>query len=394
MESISRTSSVSPDRRTSEDVKPVMRYRQPGETMPNIARSIIRDSLRTKPDEPIIIQAGAHTIDLASQVAIEAFKAGADPAILLETDDVFYGQFKHLTEEQLRKTSAHCLGIADYVRSYVWIGGVENPAPMRTVPKSKWAAMFEGEDAHHRKNLERKQKQVGVALGAVTRARAKTYGFNHTAWKKMVESAISVDYNEMRRRGQVLAELFRRPAQMRIKADNGTDLRFRLAGESRPTHVDDGVLSDEDLAIGNTTTSLPAGGVFIAPVEDSARGTFVSDVRIPSVGTLIEGLSWTFDGGRVTDFNAKRNLKNAQINYAEGTGAKDRFASFGIGLNKKIVPGYLNSYYARGAVSIGIGDNADFGGSNVSTYAFTGFHGHATVTVDGKPIVEQGVLVA
>lgn len=362
--------------------------------MPNIARSIIRDSLQTKPDEPIMIQAGSHTLDLAAQVAIEALKAGADPAILVENDDVFYSQFKFLTEEQLRKTSAHCLGIADYVRSYVWIGGVENPEPMRRVPPSKWAAMFEGEDAHHRKNLEKKQKQVGVALGAVTRARAKTYGYNYAAWKKMIESAISVDYNEMGRRGKVLAELFRRPAQMRIQADNGTDLRFRLAGESRPTHVDDGVLSDEDLAIGNTTTSLPAGGAFIAPVEDSARGTFVGDLKIPSVGTLIEGLSWTFDGGRVVDFNAKRNLKSAEINYAEAAGEKDRFGSFGIGLNKKIVPGYLNSYYARGAVSIGIGDNADLGGSNTSSYGFNAFHGHATVTVDGKPIVEQGVLVA
>ena len=362
--------------------------------MPNIARSIIRDSLRTQPDEPIIIQAGTHTVDLAAQVAIEAYKAGADPAILVENDDVFYSQFKYLTEEQLRKTSAHCLGIADYVRSYVWIGGVENPAAMRTVPKSKWAAMFEGEDAHHRKNLEKKQKQVGVALGAVTRARAKTYGFNYNAWKKMVESAISVDYNEMRRRGDVLSELFRRPAQIRIKADNGTDLRFRLAGESRPTHVDDGVLSDEDLAIGNTTTSLPAGGAFIAPAEDSARGTFVADVKIPSVGSLIDGISWTFDGGRVVEFSAKKNLANAQLNYADATGAKDRFGSFGIGLNKKIVPGYLNSYYARGTVSIGIGDNADLGGTNVSSYGFAAPNAHATVTIDGKPIIEQGALVA
>ncbi len=55
------------------------------------------------------------------------------------------------------------------------------------------------------------------------------------------------------------------------------------------------------------------------------------------------------------------------LNYAEGTGAKDRFASFGIGLNKKLLPGSLNSVYAEGVVSFGIGDNKDFGGDNEST---------------------------
>lgn len=365
-----------------------------GDSMPNIARSIIRESLRAQPNEPIMIQTARHTVDLATQVALEAYKAGADPAIMLESDDVFYGQFKHLTEEQLRQTSAHCLGIADYVRSYVWLGGVEDPAPMRRVAKSKWAALFEGEEAHHRKNLEKKQKQVGVGLGLATRARAKAYGFNYAAWKRMMEAAIAVNYTSMRRTGEVLSTMLRRPAAVRITADNGTDLGFRLAGGTRPPHLDDGVLSDDDLAIGNTTTSLPAGGIFVAPLEDSANGRFVSDVPVPQVGTLVEGLSWTFKDGRAVDFTAKKNLNNAQLNFETATGPKDRIGSFGIGLNSKIVPGYLDSFYAQGAVTIGIGDNRDLGGSNESSYGFSAFQGHATVTIDGKPVVEEGRLVA
>jgi len=361
--------------------------------MPSVARSIVRDSLRAKPDEAIIIQAGAHTLDLANEVALEAFKVGADPAILVETDEVFYGQFKHLTEEQLRKTSAHCLGIADYVHSYVWLGGVMDPSGMKRVPPSKWAALFEGEEAHYRKNLEKKQKSVGVALAQVTKARAKTYGFNYAAWKKALEQAITVDYGEMTKIGTILSGLLRQPAEVRVTADNGTDLSFRLAGEARRPYVDDGVISDEDIAAGNTNTSLPAGAVRIAPVEDSAKGTFVSDVKIPQIGLLIEGLSWTFDQGRVVDFTAKRNLRGAQVNYAQATGAKDMFGWFGLGINKKLKPGYLTSGYTRGSVTIGIGDNRTYEGRNESTYGFEGYLGTATVTLDGKPIVESGRLV-
>src|SRR3990172_3232857 len=238
--------------------------------MANLARTVIRDSLRAKPDEAIMIQAGKHPGDLATQVALEAFKVGADPAILYESDEYFYGQFKHLTEDQLRKTSAHCLGIADYAQSYVWIGGVENPAPMRRVPKNKWSAMFQGEEAHYRKNLEKKQKQVNVALGAVTRDRAKTYGFNFAKWRRMIEEAIATDYRAIPITRQVLSGLVQREAEVRVRADNGTDLRFRLAGETRVPFLDDGIIGDEDLAIGNTTTSLPAGAVYLAPLHDTA----------------------------------------------------------------------------------------------------------------------------
>src|SRR3972149_2075201 len=110
--------------------------------------------------------------------------------------------------------------------------------------------------------------------------------------------------------------------------------RATSAGEGRKAHVDDGVIGDEDLAVGNTDTGLPAGNVSIAPFEDSANGTFVADVKIPQVGTLIDGLSWTFQNGRVVEFSAKRNGTSGEINWGEGTGAKEMFASLGIGLDR------------------------------------------------------------
>ncbi len=229
--------------------------------MPNVARSIIRDSLRAKESEAIVIQATPETVDLANQVGLEAYKVGADPAIILETDELFYGQFKHLSADQLRVTSKHCLGIEDYADSYVWLGYVTDPGPMRRVPRDKMAASSEGEAGHYRKSVEKKHKNVGVALGVVTRARAKAYGFNYPAWKKMIEAGITVDYADMRRTAERTAPLLRRPAEVRVTAANGTDLRFQLAGDSRKAYIDDGIISDEDIAAGNVFTNLPAGAV-------------------------------------------------------------------------------------------------------------------------------------
>lgn len=359
-------------------------------TAERLARSIVRHSLRPKEYESIIISTYPHTIDLAEQVTLECQKLGADPLTVLDTDATFYGGLKNFSEENLKTCSSHCTGLLEYVRSYVWLGGPRDPAPMARTPKEKFAAMFEGEQAHYEKSLVKKPKNVFVALGSVTRERARVYGFNYARWKAMVESAIAADYERLAAAGAKAMALLSQEADVRVRADNGTDLRFRLAGAARKPEVDDGMISDEDLAAEVTDVSLPAGNVAVAPVEESARGTFVADVGIPQVGRLIEGLSWTFRDGRVVDFTAKRNVVAAQTGWETATGAKDMFGSFTIGLNPRAKPGYLQNAVAGGAVTIGIGENRNYGGKNESTYGFGSSLGAATVEIGGKTVIDRG----
>jgi leucyl aminopeptidase (aminopeptidase T) len=361
-------------------------------TVERLARSIVRDSLRPKEYEPVVISSYPHTIDLAEHVALECQKLGADPAIFLDTDAVFYGQFRNLTEENLRRVSAHCMGLAEYAQSYVWLGGPKDPGPMKRVPKERFAAMYAGEQAHYEKVLQKKPKSVGVALGMVTRERAKTYGFNYARWKAMTEAAIAVDYGQLEDLGRTFSGLLSTPYDVHVVADNGTDLRFRLAGPDRKVHVNDGVISDDDLAAGNPDAALPAGAVWVAPVEESAEGIFVSDLPIPQMGRLIQGLAWRFEHGRVTEFTAKRNVDLAQVGRDEATGEKDMFGSFGIGLNRKARPGFLSNFIVAGTVSVGVGDNREYGGRNRSTWGFAGTLSGATVEIAGKTVVADGKL--
>jgi leucyl aminopeptidase (aminopeptidase T) len=342
----------------------------------------------------VIISTYPHTIDLAEQVHIECLKAGADPFMVLDTDKAYYAQFKHLSEENLKRVSAHCVGLAEYTRSYVWLGGPRDPGLMARVPREKFAAMFDGEEAHHIKNLEKNPKNVVVPLGSITRERAKVYGFNFAKWKQSVEDAIAVNYAKLQASGARVADLLGRPADVRVTADNGTDLRFKLAGESRKRDIDDGVISDEDIANENTDASLPAGTVWVAPIEGSAQGTFICDVGIPQVGRVIEGMAWTFKDGTAVEFTAKRNLAAAQTNWAGASGDRDRFSSFALGLNPRLKPGFLQSVPVAGAVTVAIGDNRDLGGKNVSTYGFPGTLVSGTVEMDGKVVIDRGKWVA
>src|SRR5574340_253821 len=64
-------------------------------TAQRLARSIVRDSLRPKEYEPVIVSTYPHTTELAEEIALECQKLGADPFLVLDTDRVFYGQFKN-----------------------------------------------------------------------------------------------------------------------------------------------------------------------------------------------------------------------------------------------------------------------------------------------------------
>lgn len=363
-------------------------------TVERLAKSVVRDSLRPKEYEPVIVDTYPHTIDLAEAIALECQRAGADPFITLGTDKLFYGQFKNYSPENLEKVSSHCLGLVEYVRSYVWLGGPKDPAPMARVPQEKFAAMFRGEEAHHEKNLVKKPKNVFLALGQVTRERARTYGFNFPKWKEAVEGAIAVDYGRLEADGRRAAGLLSQATEVHVTADNGTDLRFRLAGPARTTYVDDGVIGEDDLAHGNTDAALPAGTAWVAPVEETAEGTFTCDVGTPQVGRVIQGLTWVFGHGHVKEFTAKRNVEAAQTNWATGSGAKDVIGSFGLGLNRRSKPGFLTNTTVAGAVTIGIGDNRDLGGANSSNYAFAGSLVHGTVEIGGATVIRDGRWIA
>ncbi len=363
-------------------------------TVEKLARSIVRESLRPREYEPVIISTFPHTLDLAEHVDLECQKVGADPFIVVDTDRVFYGQFKNYSDENLKKVSAHCIGIAEYARSYVWLGGPRDPGPMARVPRAKFAAMFEGEQAHYDKNRVTKPKNVVVAVGMVTRERSRVYGLNFPKWKGMVEDAIAVNYARLQDAGTRAAARLARPTDVRITAENGTDLRFRLAGEARKPDVDDGVISDEDIASDNTDASLPAGAVWVAPVEASAQGTFVCDVGVPQVGRVIEGLSWTFKDGHAIEFTAKRNLVAAQTNWEGATGDRDMFGAFGLGLNPRAKPGFLQNAVVAGAATIGIGENRDAGGTNASSYGFAGTLVSGTVEIGGTTVIDRGKWVA
>jgi len=112
----------------------------------------------------------------------------------------------------------------------------------------------------------------------------------------------------------------------------------------------------------------------------------------------VTGESFSFNQGHLENYKAETNGQCFADIMAAYTGPKDMFASLQIGLNPaaKVMenPGDYRPAYAAGLVSIGIGDNQLMGGSN--RVEGGGGYGvaivNATVTLDGKTVVQDGKL--
>jgi aminopeptidase len=356
-----------------------------------IAQNVVRQSLRVREDDVVLIYAAGHMTSLADEIAIECRKAGAETSTMYWSEPLWYWSLEQLPTEWLRGPSKIDLALLDVATAIINMEAVADPKPMARISPERWAANSEGADPYYRKLVDRKVRTARLALPTVTAQRARAYGFSYPAWKRGTERALKADYPKIAATGRKLRGLLEGSNQeVRIKSKNGTDLSFRLAG--RKSWVDDGILDDEDVAAGTFQTELPAGYIAIAPAEDSANGKVVFDLPVPQRGKLIRGLSWTFQNGQITNFAASKNSDMVIPIWEKSAGDKSKFASFQIGLNTEAPTGFLNDYIHSGAITLGIGDNKALRGQNESTYGFQATLKASTVTVNGETIVSAGRL--
>lgn len=356
-----------------------------------LADKVVNTSLRIKPDDTVVISTWQHTIPLANEIAYECSKAGAQPLILLDTDELRWKTLSKIPIEYLRKRDRHALRMLDETSAAIFINGPEDPATYRKTDPARLAATFENGQAFNDKLREKKIRTSFLAIGQVTKPRAKVYGYNYATWKRVVENASNADYAKMAQLGKKVGNILENGKEVTVTSDRGTSLKLEIGPYG--VHTEDGIVDEQDLDKGLYFTSIPTGYVITAPLETSAEGTVYSDLPRAQVGRLIKGLRWEFENGRLVKSSADRYPEAFQDLFDKTTGDKDRIASLEIGLNPANKPmGFLNDEFGLGVVSVGIGENRAIGGINQSDFEFSTAMAKATVRVDGTTLVDRGKL--
>lgn len=361
----------------------------------SIAAKVIGQSADVRENEVVQLSGGVEDLPLLEDMAIEVRKRGAHPLVLVRS-----GQFdRRLYDEVPPKYDGQSplLGRKLVEATDVFIATefgegrtLRGVAPERLATRAKAGQVLF--------TLAQKRGIRSVFLGNglyPNEDRAEQLGMERDDLAGLMFGAIDTDYGQLQATGKQLAAILVPGKELRITNAAGTDLRLGIAG--RPVHVSDGLISPEDRKRGGTALSvwLPAGEVYLTPVPGSAEGTLVAD-RYYYQGDRIDGLRLEIKGGKLVGMSAKAGLDPLKARYDAGGAGRDVVSVVDVGINPslKLPEGKaVNAWSRAGAVTVVVGDNQWAGGSNLSDFSMSPEIAGATVTVDGKALVENGKLV-
>lgn len=222
------------------------------------------------------------------------------------------------------------------------------------------------------------------ARRAANRAGARLISIPGATEDMLQEGGLAADWTQIHEVVRRVGRRLRGAEEIRLTSASGADIRFTVAGR-------EWILEDTGLCSRKGAfTTLPAGELFVAPVEGSAEGRLVADIYLEE--PLLEPATVTLKQG-----HAVRILGAAKAVHAMNRGGRDGRAlgRFGFGLNPRarVTGPHLEAEKALGSAHLGFGDNLVIGGKIHCGVRVECIISEVGIEVDGAAVIEKGQLV-
>lgn len=347
-----------------------------------LARDLVKNALRVKENEivEVTLTGERSYFDFLDEFTIEISKIGAFPTIRLHTPSYRKRFLMEVPEKFLRRTPPQTLKWIKDVTRHVNILAEIPDTNFNDVPPRKTRIAIEA-----RRPIIDQIKHMSMSkIYLPTPELAKYFKVKEDVFIKSITAGLDIDYENLRKRVKKVTDLLKENrSEIRLLTGGGEyELKFKING--RLIHFEDG------------THELPAGSVFVAPVETSVNGSILLDGVIYQ-GKPIKNLVLKFREGRMIDSSAQSNhsvfLQRLKTSY----GDKEVFGGFGIGLNDGIEEPigceFVDSR-VLGSVHILIGSNIIYGGENFSDLSWILMNTEPTVFVDSMRLLDKSIFCA
>lgn len=362
----------------------------------SVAEKVVSQSAGVKQGDLVLIFGSDEDLPLVEDIAVEVRKRGASPLVSVGSNGLtrrLYDEVPAKFDSQTPAMMMQLGGIVDVIIMTEAGEGrtLQGVAPERIAARGKaFAPVTE---------LMRKRGVRSVALGNglyPSAERAERFGISREALADMMYGGVDADYEALQASGQQVRKVLAAGKELRITNPNGTDFKVGISG--RPIMVNDGIISAEDRKKGGAATSvwLPAGEVYLTPVPGTGEGTVVAD-QFFFQGKPIEALRLVFKAGKLTSMTAKDGLEPLQAAYDAAGPGKDVLGAIDIGINPGIKSPERSPVHVwgkAGTVTVTVGSNTWAGGDNQVSFSLDAYSPGSTLTVDGRPLVQDGRLVA
>jgi leucyl aminopeptidase (aminopeptidase T) len=361
----------------------------------SVAEKVVTQSAGVKQGDLVLVFGSDEDLPLLEDIAVEIRKQGANPLVSVGSERLDRRMYDEVPAKYDSQTPAMIMQLAGIVDVVIQTESgegrtLQGVAPERIAARGKAFAPV-GE-------LMRKRgvRTVAIGNGLYPNAeRAEQFGISREALADMMYGGVDADYQALQSSGQQVRKVLAAGKELRITNPNGTDFKVGISG--RPITVNDGIISAEDRKMGGAATSvwLPAGEVYLTPVPGTGEGTVVAD-RFFFRGKPIEGLRLVFKAGKLTSMTAKDGLEPLQAAYNAAGPGKDVLGVIDVGINPGIKSpegSPVHVWGKAGTVTVLVGNNTWAGGNNQVSFDIPAYSPGSTLTVDGKPLVQNGKLV-
>jgi len=356
------------------------------EKIKTCAENITKSVNMQKEGELVLIKGGFYTHELLEEIGLEVLRRGGIPHITSTSDYFDESMFsdKDIKVGTLQKTPLHCLDMLKKIDAYIVIEPLENPSIRNKVPKEKLEAYQQSlaplrEVLYGFKEEFAPGKKWCYAAWPSKKA-ADFYKVDYNLFEKFIVDGMSIPSEKLTNITKNLKCYFKNAKKVYVNDEFGTD--FWVSIENRIGIPDNGILSEEQISMGDLGGNLPAGEVFFAPNETQGEGKIFCPLTKERYShTIIENSELVFKNGRLlmNEITADTNL-DVLVEAFKQSEKVDKLnkipeirtynvAELGIGCNPVITEaiGYiLTDEKIKGSIHVAFGFNKSFGGTSAS----------------------------
>ncbi len=363
------------------------------------ARNLVKNYLRVKPGENVIVEAWTHTLSMSLAMVDEVRRVGGSAFLAYENDDSWWRAVERKQAKLLGRLSAPEWAALKAADVYVQFWGPGDSARVEKTPEKNlddWAKGWV--DRWYKMARSTGLRGGRMDVGWVTDTRARQWGVSKERWMNGLLEACLADPKEMGRSGMRLARAFSGTKKVRITHPNGTDVEVALAGV--PPTVYDGNPHPKNQAYtgSDMLANFPEGRLRIPLDAKTAEGRIVSNYcsydETWYPWQTYSGGTFEFSDGKLARFSFEEGEAAFAKRYAQGKAGKDRTGLLSIGLNPKIRNVPYREPMERGCVQLVVGANAyQTEGSKSPNDTGSLTLAGAEISVDGTPVVRAGKIL-
>jgi leucyl aminopeptidase (aminopeptidase T) len=358
-----------------------------------LAERIVTQSAAVKEGEIVLVSGSARDMELLENIVVEVEKVGGNAMLEINSERMTKRGYTDVDAKYDSKEPKLGLALAKVFNVTIGVDSQETEALLADIPPARQAARGKAGQPVGDAFIKNKVRSVSVGNELYpTSWNATRFGVPLADFTKMFWEGVNIDYTNLQATGEK-ARTALTGKELEITHPNGTSLKLNI--ESKPAYISDGIISADDVAKGNFNVYLPAGEAAVIVAANSGDGKFIIEKDFFQ-GKEVHNVVLTFEKGKLTSMTGEgEGFAKLKESYdAQGEG-KDILSYVDIGINPNYVLApttKLGNWVSAGMVSVGSGNNSWAGGSNNSAGSAGGHLAGCTVKIDGKVIVENGVV--